>query len=113
CYPRKPSVAVQIPHDRQWGNLAGSRNHRRTKTPTVFNRNTETVHQGTRIPAKALLAGNQGIAVMGVFHLTLGQVGRGTHIVMWSDNEAAPFAGEKLSDRLNLLLVRLLFRNHV
>src|SRR5207342_3669673 len=74
---------------------------------------TESLHEGSRILAEALLPGNEGIAVMLVFHLPLEHVGRNADVVMRAKNEARPLALEKLADRFDLCRIGLLLGDHV
>src|SRR5437764_9169980 len=66
---REPTMSVEIAHGCQRCNLVSSWENRWTKSKTIFHRDAEAFHKRSGVQAETLLARDQGIAVMGVFHL--------------------------------------------
>src|SRR6266436_2186577 len=80
----------------------------RTETKAILYRNSQTLHKGTSIVAKALLAWHQSIAVVLILLITHLQVIRGSNVVVRSNGQASPLALEKLLNSLYFIIVRFL-----
>jgi len=109
--PGEPAASVQVPHYSQrctarrgrpgfpLSLVSNRRGDRRPQAPAVLHRNSEPLHEGTRVPAEALLR----IAVMAVLQVALLHVVGLPHVVMRANDEAGSFAPEELPNRLDLL----------
>ena len=62
-------MPVEIAHGCQRCNLVSTRDNRWAKPKAIFHRDAEAFHKRSGVQAETLLARDQGIAVMGVFHL--------------------------------------------
>src|SRR3954465_9662136 len=113
CHPCQPSARVEIPHRGQRRNLIGSPDHCGTETKTVLDGNTKPRHQRPRVPTETLLPRNQGIAMVGIFHLALLHVGGSAHVMGRPNDPACPFAREKLPNRLDFLPGSFLLGDHM
>ena len=71
----EPSSRVQILDRGERNKPVRPWNRGRAETLTVFDRNAESLDERSRVPAEALLPGNQGIAVVRVLHGALFQIG--------------------------------------
>src|SRR5882757_6479062 len=92
----QPSSGVQIPGRVERNEPFRSLNRGRAEAPTVFDRHTEPLHKRSRIPAEALLPGNQAITMMRVLLGALLQIGRTADVMVGSKNEAGSFTAEKI-----------------
>jgi hypothetical protein len=79
----------------------------------IFDRHAEPLHNGTRVFAKALLAGNQRITVMGILHRTLFQVARHSNVMVWSQDQAGSSASKEFPKSLDFVGSGLLLRKHM
>ena len=83
------------------------------KTVTIFDGDAEAFHDGAGVLAETLLAGNKRVAMVGVLHCTLLQVGRNADVVVRADDEAGAFALEELSNGFDFFRRGFLLRDHV
>src|SRR5882672_1597049 len=109
----QPPSFIQVLHCRQRGNLIGSFDDCGTETKAILHGCTEPFHQGTRVPAEALLARHKRITVVGVLNITLLEIGGDTDIMVRPQNQAGTFPCEKLSNRIYFLRSSFLLGNQV
>ena len=86
---------------------------RGAETVAILDGHAESLHQGARVPAEALLARHQRIAVVVVLHVAHLQIVRRADVVVGPEDQAGPFAAEKLPDRLDFFRRGLLLRDHM
>src|SRR5580704_19539909 len=104
----EPTPGIQIPGRVERNEPGRSLNCGGAKAPTVFDWHTEPLDERSRVPAEALLSGNQRIAMMRVLHGALLQIGGVADVMVRSKDETGSFAAEKMPDCLYLFLRGLL-----
>src|SRR3954454_2410618 len=104
---------VQVLVDGEGRDLRSALDKRRAKSELIHHRDSERLHQRTRVLSEALLARDEGIPMVCVFHLPLLHVVRKAHVVMRTYHETGPFALQPTADGRDLLGRRLLLRNQV
>ena len=101
--------AVEVVEGRQRSNFVRAFHERGPKAVGVVNRNAKPLHQRARVLAKPLLARDERVAVMQIFHLTLLHVVRKADIMMGRKQETRAVPLQPFADRGDLLRRRLLF----
>ena len=102
CNPIEQATGIEICHNGQRSDLPGSRVPQRPETVTILDGYTESFHQGTRIQAEALLAGNQSVAVVAVLLLALREIARASDVMVRAEDQTGPLARQELPDGLDL-----------
>ena len=94
---------VQILVNRQWHNLRTAFDDRRAETELIHHWNSECGHYGTGVLSEALLAWNERIAVVSVFHLPLLHVRSKSDVMMWPEQQTCPFTFQPLANGRDFL----------
>src|ERR1700736_5403380 len=101
CNAGKPSADIQVPHGSQRCDLICFWRPRWAQSPSILHWDAQSLHEGTRIQAEALLPRDQRIAVVRIFHLALRWIARHSDIVMRSYQQTSALPRQKLTDRFN------------
>ena len=110
----QPAAGVEVvAHALSGAIWFGALHHGGAKPIAIFDGNAEAFHHGTRVFAEALLPGNERIAVVGVLHCALFQIGRDADVMVGTDDEAGSFALEKLPNGFDLFRGCFLLSDHV
>ena len=91
--------------DRAWRSVAQSGwclEHRRAEAEPILNWYAETLHEGSGVYAETLLARDQWIAMMGVFHLAPFEILRTPTSWCGAEQQASSFSCQKLLECLDL-----------
>src|SRR5579871_118762 len=107
------SKAVKVLEGREWSNLVCPLHDRRAKSIGVMYGNAKALHQRARILTKPLLARDERVAVMQIFHLALLQVVGETDVMMGRKQETGAVALQPLADRGDLVRRRLLLGDYM
>src|SRR5438270_2019068 len=83
---------VQILVNCQWHNLRTAFDDRGAETELIHHCNSECCHYGPGVLSKALLAWDEGVPVVSVFHLTLLHVRSESNVMMWPEQQTCSFA---------------------
>ena len=104
----QPRVSKSLrSNDRYGARRAGMRC--RSQSVAVFDRHAEPFHQRAHVFREALLSRHERVAVMVVFHVADFQIRRRADVVMRPENEARPFAAQKILERRDFCGRRFFF----
>src|SRR5436305_2043247 len=104
---------VQISIDAKRCDLPRTLHDRWAKPKLIDDRHSKTLHHRTRILTEALLARDERIPMMHIFHLPLVQIVGTSNVMMGTDHEARSFSLQPLADCGYFFRGRLLLRNQV
>ena len=86
---------------------------RRAQSELIYNWYVESLHNRTRVLSKALLAWDEFVAMVSVFHLALLHVGGESYIMMGSEQQTCPLAVQPLSNCRYFVRSSLLLGNQM
>src|SRR6266487_33244 len=104
---------VNVPESRDRRDVLRAFDECRTESPEVVHRHVERLHQRAGILPEALLARNECVAVVEVFHLTLLEVVGEADIMVRREQQASAFTLEPLTNGCDLVRRSLLLGKNV
>src|SRR5258706_9270210 len=94
---------VNVAKSGERSNVLRAFDERRTKSPAVVHRHVERLHQRAGILPEALLAWNECVAMVEVFHLALHKVVGEADIMVRGEQQACAFSLKPLTNGCNLI----------
>src|SRR5262244_865671 len=112
-YTFEQTKFVQVLIYGKWRDLFRAAHERRAKPVLIHHWHIKCLHQRARVLSEALLPWDQWVPVVPVFQLSLLHIVRKSHIVVWRQQQASPFASKPFADGFDFLRCCLLLGNQM
>ena len=104
----EPAAGVEVAVLEQRLELSRAGHRRRAQPVLIVNRHAQSLHHRARVLAETLLARNQRVAVVRVFHGALREIARHADVVVRAEDQARALALEPLAQRFDFFAGRRL-----